>query len=567
MEETGQADAAALQFLASSKSRAAKSRRWLWVIFVAALASAFVRSGGGGAFVFTASLLLLFAAIDRFVLRPTTRPGRVLITLGPDAIESERFNTKAKRFAWADVLDVGVEQGSGGRMLQLRLRPIGRRRGLREFLNGIDPALPRFPLNLLEPLEQERLVDAIGARLRQWAGVGDAVALAAHNVLTEEREFAERLRALAPRTWVTWALVATNVAAWAGTVLLGADVVRPDAARLLAFGGNSASEVQQGEWWRLLTSAFLHSGVIHLVMNMIGLLAIGPTTERIYGHRLFLLVYLGCALAGSASSMHFSAQTVVSVGASGAVFGVAGALLVAVFHHRKNLPRLFGKQTLSGLGIFVAYSLFQGLATTGIDNAAHIGGLLAGAALATVLPERFDIGHFHRTVRTRALLAALGIGVATLVIAGTAPRPPYDLSELYVAAGAGERGLKEFARAFAALRQEVQDVKAGKLTELEADERSRTVHAPRFRLVLQDLSQAKLPASDPRAALVAQYTQFTRLMVESLQMESHVVDGKPVPADPARAAAIEAEITQIAARIPTLVSQLKAAQPPGRRRP
>lgn len=460
------------------------------------------------------------------------RSGKVLLVVDHEGVESPLFNTAAKRLAWADIAGAEVASRRGALVLRLQLK-------------GAGPALCVFPLARLEPMERERLVDVLQQRL----GGGT-------NALTEERLFAQRLKALAPRTWVTWGIVAVNIAAWAGTLVAGADPLQPTAAQLLALGGNTASAVQQGQWWRLLTGAFLHIGVVHLAMNMLGLLLIAPMVERIYGHRLFLLLYLGSALAGSAASLHFSARTGVAVGASGAVFGVAGALLMAVFHHRQRLPLLFGRRTLGGIGFFVLYSLIQGLAP-GVDNAAHIGGLLAGLALAFTLPERFDLERFHRSVGTRAALAALFIAASTTLIVVSAPRAPLDLGAVLAANAVVEHGLQEFSRAMKELQQEARDVRAGKLAELESDERSRRVHAPRFRRLVLELSAISLPADDPRAPLLAATLQVSQLLLELLAMESRVVDGKPVSVDPARSAAISRELEALNTLMVKLAAQLK----------
>lgn len=378
----------------------------------------------------------------------------------------------------------------------------------------------------------------------------------AQDLLAEERRFAQQLKALAPRTWVTWGLVAANVAVWLASVAAGADPVAPTAAQLLAVGGNAASEVQQGQRWRLLTAAFLHIGAMHLAMNMLGLALIAPSLERIYGRGLFLVIYLGAALAGSAASLHFSALAGVSVGASGAVFGVAGALLMAVFRHRRRLPRQFGKRTLGGIGFFVLYSLLQGL-VPGVDNAAHIGGLLAGAALAVLLPERFDAAQLRRGVAARTAIALLLISLSTAALVGSAPRAAFDLSEAFAANPLMERGLREFADAVSDLEQEARDVRAGRLGELEADDRSRRVHAPRFRALVQQLSAIRLAANDPRAPVLQSTLRVSQLLLEGLAMESLVVDGRPQPMDAPRAAAIESELRQLKERIDQLAAQVR----------
>jgi rhomboid protease GluP len=369
-----------------------------------------------------------------------------------------------------------------------------------------------------------------------------------------ERQFVQQLKALAPRTWVTWAIVALNLAAWIATLVAGADPLQPDVAQLLALGGNTAWNVQHGQWWRLLTSAFLHIGVLHLAVNMLGLLLVAPTVERIYGHRLFLLLYLGCALAGSAASLHFSARSGVSVGASGAVFGVAGALLAAVFHHRRRLPRKFGKRTLGGIGFFVLYSLAQGLAP-GVDNAAHVGGLLAGVALALILPERFDAAQLRRRVGVRAAAAALFIVAFTAAIAVSAPRAPLDVGAALAASDAVGRALREFSQAVGELEAEARDVRSGKLAEADSDARSRRVHAPRFRALAAQLSAIALPANDPRAPLLAVALRMAQLLQELLAMDSRAEGGKLVPVDPARWSAINAELEALNAQLSALSAQ------------
>ena len=310
------------------------------------------------------------------------------------------------------------------------------------------------------------------------------------------------------------------------------------------------SAVQKGDWWRLLTATFLHSGFLHVGMNMLGLYGAGVTVERIYGPRLFAIIYFGSGLLGSALSLHFSAQHAVGVGASGAVFGVAGALLVATFQHRENLPKTFSKQTISGIGIFVLYSLVQGLGKQGIDNAAHIGGLIGGCVLAFVLPERFDMEHFRRTVASRTVIALVVISAATLTVVSMAPKAGIDQGKIFASSVLLEQASRRFSEAVRALQQEQEQVKAGKLSEREADDRSRIVHAPVFRKVVEDLSQVTLRPGDLREPLLKDTTRIAELIAESLAMESVLNEdsAKLEPADPVRMREIEAELAQVWAR-------------------
>jgi rhomboid protease GluP len=552
-----------IQFLSSSKSQAAKTRVWLFPAILIGTVVGGVQSGFSKATLIGSGIVfVLMFVMDWFILRPAAKVGQRVAELSLTDIQSTRFNTKQKKYVWADIVEATVEVIQGVTVLQLRLKSFGGRPDKRSFITGINLARPYLPLAALTPLDQERLLDAIHLRLRAnrlafgWVAPESAKA----NALTEERVFQEKLIALAPRTWVAYGLVTLNIAVWFAMLAFGAGLMYGAPAQLLDWGGNSAYEVQRGEWWRLVSATFLHSGMLHLLMNMIGLWVMGVKVERIFGHKLFLLIYLGSGLLGSAFSLHFSAQKVVSVGASGAIFGVAGALLVAVWQHKNDLPKLFGKQTISGMGMFILYSLTQGLNARGIDNAAHLGGLFAGIALAFILPKRFNLTDFNRRVKVQTATALAFLAISVTAVAARAPVGAVDLRALAQSGAAFERGFKAFDQEVKALNQDALDVKSGKLSLLASDERSRAVFAPKFRDVLKDLNAARFPVDDSRAPLVAEYKRLVELLVESLQMESNIVDGKPVPVDQARSDAIAVELLKIQTRIPKLVEQLKAAQ-------
>ena len=188
------------------------------------------------------------------------------------------------------------------------------------------------------------------------------------------------------------------------------------------------------EYWRLLTVALVHGSIIHLGFNMYALWIIGPIVEGLYGPGRLLGIYLVCAAAGSAASYATSASP--GVGASGAVFGLFGALLVADRVHKPALTRNARNLTLQ-IGMLIGINLLIGFSLPGIDNAAHIGGLLAGAALGFLLvPTGTTLGSFWSrpstdpaaptgpppdpTLRSRPLRwggVALLIGVIVMVVA------------------------------------------------------------------------------------------------------------------------------------------------------
>lgn len=157
---------------------------------------------------------------------------------------------------------------------------------------------------------------------------------------------------------------------------------------LLKCGALYAPAVLQGEWYRLLTYQFLHSGIEHLINNMLILYFIGNALERYLGRIKFLILYF-CSgiLAGIGSIVYNSVcgnTFAVCIGASGAVFGVTGALLYLVLANRGNLQGLTRQQML----LFLGLSIYGGLIRQGVDNAAHVAGLAAGFLLALLLYRR-----------------------------------------------------------------------------------------------------------------------------------------------------------------------------------
>jgi len=199
---------------------------------------------------------------------------------------------------------------------------------------------------------------------------------------TEQVEFAQRLRARTPR--VTYALVAVNVAFFVLQSWLGGGV-DPTVPLLVRMGGVSGELVAQGEVWRLVSCAFLHGGVMHLAFNMIVLVVIGRLVERIIGPLRFLVLYAACAVAGSAASAILM-DAPVSVGASGALWGVLAAEAVLAFAPG-FLPAAIvpgaRRAAMINLGINVLNSF-----RPHVDWAAHFAGGAMGAALLWLVLAR-----------------------------------------------------------------------------------------------------------------------------------------------------------------------------------
>ena len=137
-----------------------------------------------------------------------------------------------------------------------------------------------------------------------------------------------------------------------------------------------------GEWWRLLTNSFLHGGLMHLLGNMYGLLFVGLFLEPKLGKTKYAVIYLTTGIIASTASLYFN-EPIVSIGASGAIFGLYGVFLALIM--TKVFPKDFSKAFLTSTLIFIGYNLLMGFAGTRIDNAAHIGGLVSGFIIGLIL--------------------------------------------------------------------------------------------------------------------------------------------------------------------------------------
>ena len=536
-------------FFASRKNSLTTTRISLWLGGVLGILIPFATGkGGSGALWMVAIPLFGFIGLLDWYLRKQMHIGKALVTVDALGIESPLFSGQQKRYAWSEVTEATFARIQNVPMLQLSLRASAARADKRSFWTGLNPSKPAVPLSALDDASQERLLTAIQQHLRDSCFSG-AQQPAVVNQIAEERVFQERLKSFAPTPWLTYGLIAVNVTVWVALLRFGGGMAGTPSEVLLAWGGNAASEVQRGQWWRMASAMFLHSGLMHVALNMLGLYAAGVAVERIYGHRQFALIYLGSGLVGGGLSLHFAAQSAVSVGASGAVFGVTGALLVGLFQHREQLPKSFGKQTFGSLGFFILYSLAQGFTKPGIDNAAHVGGLLAGCILAYLLPKQFDLDNYVRQYKSRAAIGLVLIAGATISLATLAPPAAVDQQGVI----AFSHGMRKLGAALHALEDEVQQVKSGKLSEQELDTRSRTVFAPMMRDVVADLTHAVLPPADPRQPLLSDAKKMAQLLLESFAMESVVKEGsdKPQPVDPVRMEAINAELTSVSARMKT----------------
>ena len=178
---------------------------------------------------------------------------------------------------------------------------------------------------------------------------------------------------------ITTLIILINILVFIAMYLFGNGST--DVATLLKFGANLGELVRAGQLYRLVTSAFLHISIVHLLVNCYSLYVIGPQLESFLGKWKYLAVYLLSAIAGSLLSISFGSSLKVSAGASGAIFGLLGSLVYFGYHYRVYLGTVLRSQIIP----IIILNLLVGFMSAGIDNAAHIGGLIAGVFVTMAL--------------------------------------------------------------------------------------------------------------------------------------------------------------------------------------
>jgi len=231
---------------------------------------------------------------------------------------------------------------------------------------------------------------------------------------------------LKPWECVTFILIGLNVLIFIIMVVRGVSFFDPTADSVLKWGADYGPLTLHGQWWRMFTSMFLHFGLFHLLFNMIVLLNIGLFMEALCGRANFLIFYLVAGLGGSAASLALH-PAIVSAGASGAIFGLYGALLGFLLSHRGAIPPASVKALLKWALIFIGYNLLYGL-RPGVDMAAHLGGLATGFLVGLFLIQ--PASKEPLPAQNWRPAAAIILGLALIVVPLKAlPKPSDYLAE------------------------------------------------------------------------------------------------------------------------------------------
>ncbi len=244
------------------------------------------------------------------------------------------------------------------------------------------------------------------------------------------REFNRSRGAYATYTpLVTWILIGANVGVFAIDAVLGGMAglgLMSGGGPILEAGYVSADAVAAGEWWRILTSAFLHFGILHLVLNMWALYLFGPILEQLYGRFEYLAIYLLCAAGGSVLTI-LAAPDQAAVGASGAIFGLLGLAFAVSRRRHLALPHQT-RMVLGQIGSLLVINLAFTFFVPGISITGHLGGLAVGLILGWLLPPspKFTMaGNWQSSggalmERTSIFLrVAVYLGVAAILLVGT----------------------------------------------------------------------------------------------------------------------------------------------------
>lgn len=255
---------------------------------------------------------------------------------------------------------------------------------------GKNKKLVKKCIGQFEELESQLSKEEIAAKLLL---IEDKIAFDELQLITlKSASFAENISAFfslfkpVEGYFITPILINLNIFIFALMVFMGVSFMAPTTESLIHWGANFRPVTLQGQWWRLLTNCFLHIGFFHLLMNMFALMYIGALLEPYLGKIRFLSAYLLTGLLASVTSLWWHDLT-VSAGASGAIFGMYGVFLILLT--TDLIEENARKQLLTSIAVFVGYNLISGL-SGGIDNAAHIGGLVGGLFIGYVFTFSLD---------------------------------------------------------------------------------------------------------------------------------------------------------------------------------
>jgi rhomboid protease GluP len=353
--------------------------------------------------------------------------------------------------------------------------------------------------------------------------------------------FLEQITKRTPHVWATWTIAALTSLVFVAMAAGGAGVITVSSPKAIAYGSNFGPYTLSGQWWRLLSSVFVHLGLVHFAFNMIVLVQTGRIAERLFGTARFMALYLFAGLTGSMMSLLWH-PGINSAGASGAIFGVLGGLLAYVIRYSESIPRSIYLKHLRMAAVFICYNLFWGFTHRGIDNGAHIGGLIGGFMLACVLaPPPFDDAGSSReraamTLGASGALACVVLGGLTWMLSSRSAHPEVQeamhfsevLHQLGPTASKAAADLKTLAR-----------MPATAEGRAAYSHRIRTSVLPEWNQLYDTINNVQVPAGAPEAATKDELLHYFADLSRALEITADTIDNDRLH-DPRSTAQIKA---------------------------
>ena len=346
--------------------------------------------------------------------------------------------------------------------------------------------------------------------------------------------FLETIRTRTPHVWATWAIVAVTSLMFLAMAVRGAGFASVSSLNAIAYGSNFGPYTLTGQWWRLLTSVFVHFGLVHFACNMFALVQIGRIAERMFGTARFLALYLFAGLTGSMMSLLWH-PGINSAGASGAIFGVLAGLLAYEIRYRDSIPRSIYLKHLQTAVIFISYTLVWGLTHRGIDNGAHIGGLIGGFMLGWLLAPPLDNAGSSReraimTLGASGALACVMLGGLAWMLSSLSTRPETRevmhfsevLQQLGPTASKAAADLKTMAHMPATAEERA-----------EYSHRIRTSVLPEWNQLYATINDVPVPARTPEAVTKGELLHYFADLTRAMEITAATIDndrlGDPRP--------------------------------------
>lgn len=331
-----------------------------------------------------------------------------------------------------------------------------------------------------------------------------------------------------PGVPVTKCLIAANLLVFVLMLLNGAGFWHSPNQVQLAWGANFGPATQDGEWWRLATALFLHFGAMHLTLNMVAFWDGGQLVERMYGHWRYLLIYLASGLGGNLLSLVWQGNQAVSGGASGAIFGIYGALIVFLWHERADLERREFRWLFGGACVFAVATIALGFMIPAIDNAAHIGGFVTGM-LTGVIGMR-SLRPEHSVAATSRLIGAGLLLAAVVVMLNNLPAQRYRWGDELLLQKQINAFINEDQAINRSWLQIMHESQQGNVTYLELGEQIENDITERYQERYEALKQLPYDPALPSAAKLESILQYTKQRRDASQaLADEVKRGKRLP--------------------------------------